>query len=80
MNKHKLPIMSLLATASMLGGWVEVLEQEDGFYRVTFFDGDEHPHVLRCKGGDDEQLRAILQSLIRSISGSVGRLPTFRAR
>lgn len=84
MNKHKhirkLPIMSLMATVSMLGGWVEVVDQADGMYRVTIFEVDEHPMVLRCKGGDDEQLRAILHSLLRSISGSVGPIDRFRAR
>lgn len=74
MNKHKLPIMSLMATVSLLGGWVEVVEESDGMYRVTIFDLYEHPQRLRCRSGDDEQLRAMLQSLLRSISGATGRL------
>lgn len=82
MNRHnnKLPIMSLMATVSMLGGRVEVVEEKDGFYRVSLLGIYEHPIRMRCKRGDDEQLRAILQSLLRSISGAVGPLDVFSGR
>lgn len=72
-HNNKLPIMSLMATVTMLGGWVEVAEEGE-FYRVSIFDINEHPLRMRCKVGDDEQLRAILQSLLRSISGVFGRV------
>lgn len=74
MKPGKLPIMSLLATVTMLGGWVEVKEDVDGFYCVSIYNVDDHPMRLRCRGGDDEQLRGILQSLLRSISGAWGPL------
>lgn len=67
-------LFSLLATVTMLGGWVEVAEELDNIYRVTVFDVAAQPLILRCRHGDDEQLRAILQSLLRSISGSSLRL------
>lgn len=66
---------SLLAKIGAMGGTIEVVQVAGGRYNLALFMPSEPVAVWSVPfQGDDEQLRAILQSCLRSISRSPERL------